>query len=606
MVRINNKRRLLSMNKKGIMVALVLMSIGFAAVATTLTITGTINYGYDTKDFNVYFSEAILDGVVNNDLIEKTEKKSITFETKDLSTIGDRSILEYQVMNNSKQYDATVAIKCERVDGEGNVSDNQTSDYTEIIPSPESLTVKAQESRKGTVTVELKNVSTEEKEEKFKCSLTVNPGEREKEPSTYIADNYCDSVAKPNLGTNDELIPVTISDSGEITKVSEDNESWYDYCDKKWANAVILKDDVSTSYVENQKIEMNDIESMFVWIPKYKYRLWNVNVTEPLYNAHSIEIIFDTTNTEDVEGVSCATPGVSGDTGSCDNGEYMTHPAFTSFEVDGFWVGKFETGYNGTTSNYNVDDSNNLIIKPNVASWRNINVKNIFNVSKKYKENLQSHMMKNTEWGAVAYLSHSIFGINKEITINNNNQYKTGYAALPTTDQSDFPGVSGDGNGFNTTWNTENGFTASTTGNITGVYDMSGGAWEYVAAYVQGSSNDASTFTKDELGQLGEKFFDVYDKESTVKGYTKMILGDATGEMGPFDEYKDGDNNPRYHNRWYADYSHFADASYPWFRRGGCFSDGVIAGQFGFPRDTGAVDRGDGFRLILAPSNQTQ
>ena len=229
--------------KKGIIIALILMSIGFAAVTTSLVINGTINYGYDTKDFNVIFSEAILDGVVKNDLIEASDKKSITFTTKDLSTLGDRSILEYQVMNNSKQYDASVTIECKRVDGGGNVSETQTSDYTEITPSPESLTVKAQESRKGTITIELKKVSTEEIEEKFKCSLTVNPSEREKEGEKYIAENSCKSgVAKPKLGDETKLIPVTIDEKGIVTKVSAENSDWYNYCDKKWANAVILND----------------------------------------------------------------------------------------------------------------------------------------------------------------------------------------------------------------------------------------------------------------------------------------------------------------------------------------------------------------------------
>ena len=602
------------MNKKGIMVALVLMSIGFAAVATTLTITGTINYGYDTKDFNVIFSEAILDGVVKNELIDTGDKKSITFETNDLSTIGDRSILEYQVMNNSKQYDATVAIKCERVDGEGNVSDNQTSDYTEIIPSPESLTVKAQESRKGTVTVELKKVSTEEKEEKFKCSLTVNPGEREKEPAEYIADNYCDSVAKPNLGTNDKLIPVTISDDGTITKVSEDNESWYDYCKKKWANAVILKDGKAAP--ENDPIAMDDIESMFVWIPKYKYRLWNVDAENPLYNAHSIEIIFDKINTENVEGVSCETPmnedntqGLSGNIQECSNGEYMTHPAFISLGVDGFWVGKFETGYkdanNANAANQANGESTNIVVKPDVYSWRGATIKTFFTVAKDYNTDLNSHMMKNTEWGAVAYLSHSIFGINKEVTINNNDQYKTGYAALPSTDQSKFPGEVGDGKESNTAWNEANGVNASTTGNITGVYDMSGGVHEYMAAYVPGISEDGSGFQDDEL-EKDSKIIDVYDKSSAVNSYNKMILGDATGEMGPINYYADADTTNRFHNSWYADVSHFAGVTFPWFGRGGNCTYGVLAGQFTFTRHAGTADKDSGFRLVLAPSNQTQ
>ncbi len=211
--------------------------------------------------------------------------------------------------------------------------------------------------------------------------------------------------------------------------------------------------------------------------------------------------------------------------------------------------------------------------------------------------------MKNTEWGAVAYLSHSIYGINKEITINNNNQYKTGYASLPTNDQSDVPGENGNGSPYNDLWNTTNGVTASTTGNVTGVYDMSGGALEYVAAYVSEPKTDNSGFTKEELQKIETKFVDVYDSESTINGHNKMILGDATGEMGPFDNYQDGDKSTRWHNSWYADFSAFADTSYPWFARCGSFSHGVVAGQFSFARYTGAVNEGHGFRITLAPTN---
>ena len=584
------------------------MSIGFASIATVLTINGTIKYGYDTKDFNVIFSEAILDGdVKSEELIEQTNKKSITFTTKELSKKGDRSILEYQVMNNSKQYDAEVAIECERLTSDGSESEEEiTSEYTTITPNPKELTVKAQESRKGTITVELKKVSTEVLEEKFKCSLTVNPSEREEKPSTYIADTSCSSVAAPNLGTDNKLIPVTINNSGEITKVNATGENWYDYCNKQWANAVILKDG-ETAPEENQKIEMDKIESMFVWIPKYKYRLWNVDVENPLYNAHSIEIIFDKTNTTNIDGVSCETPGVSGDTGECNNGEYMTHPAFTSFGVDGFWVGKFETGYKGASNadaaKHDTGESTDIVVKPDEYSWRNINVKNIYEVSKNYKSALNSHMMKNTEWGAVAYLSHSIFGINKEVAINNNSAYKTGYAALLTTDQSKMPGESGDGSEYNTLWNTENGVNASTTGNITGVYDMSGGAWEYMAAYIENNLGSSGfTSESNEIDTL-QKYFDVYKSGSNDNtSYTNMILGDATGEMGPFDNYKDGDNNMRYHNRWYADNSIFAATSDPWFARGGHFDRGILAGQFYFNRRTGVAGGGDGFRLVLAPA----
>ena len=43
--------------------------------------------------------------------------------------------------------------------------------------------------------------------------------------------------------------------------------------------------------------------------------------------------------------------------------------------------------------------------------------------------------MKNTEWGAVAYLQHSQYGSHEKVRINNNSNYLTGYAAIhePTT-----------------------------------------------------------------------------------------------------------------------------------------------------------------------------
>jgi len=86
----------------------------------------------------------------------------------------------------------------------------------------------------------------------------------------------------------------------------------------------------------------------------------------------------------------------------------MTHPVFLSIPSTGFWVGEFES----SKSNNNPDNSSNsdgVQIKPNVVSWRNIQVGNAFYTTYDYERNLDSHMMKNQEWGAVAYLSHSKF-----------------------------------------------------------------------------------------------------------------------------------------------------------------------------------------------------
>jgi len=384
-----------------------------------------------------------------------------------------------------------------------------------------------------------------------------------------------------------KLIPVTLKDNGEVT-YADTKDNWYNYCNKKWANAVILIDNPSKTYKVGDTILEDDIESYFVWIPRYRYKLWNTGTA--IKNAHQIEIEFESKKT---------TPS-TGD----ENGEWLTHPAFTTLDVNGIWVGKFETGYKGatTTATAQVSSSDNskIIVKPNVFSWRNNTVYNFFVASYNYNRDLDSHMMKNIEWGAVAYLSHSKYGIGYEININNNSSYKTGYSALPSTNQQTYQGTYGDGSTYNNAYNTEIGYLASTTGNITGVYDMSGGAHEYMASYRSGTMG-SSGFTTTTIGNYDSKYFDVYNASSAQTIYNYRILGDATGEMGPFKSYLDGDNNSRYHNSWYADYSYFVESSNPWFHRGGNYDNGVLAGQFTFNRYTGVAYTNLGSRLVLAP-----
>ncbi len=412
-----------------------------------------------------------------------------------------------------------------------------------------------------------------------------------------VSDSSCKNVSAPKLGEG--LVPVTIENDGTV-KYADTSKSWYNYCDKIWANAVILED--NASYKVGDTISEADIQSYFVWIPKYKYKLWNVDT--PSEGVHEIEIVFDETDTTDIEGVSCKTPMISGESGKCNNGEYMTHPAFISMGVNGFWVGKYETGYKGATSTaaaqVNANDTSKVIIKPNVYSWRNINVYNAFLNSYNYKRNLDSHMMKNTEWGAVAYLSHSKYGLGYKVNINNNSSYKTGYSALPSTNQQTFPGTGGDNQVYNSAYNTDIGYLASTTGNISGVYDMTGGAYEYMIAYISDNLG-SSGFSASTLANYDSKYFDVYNVSSATSTYQYKMLGDATGEMGLFKEYLDGDNVSRWHSSWYGSDSNFVDSSHHWFVRGGNYICGVLSGTFSFDRYTGGVYTDAGFRLVLTP-----
>ena len=406
------------------------------------------------------------------------------------------------------------------------------------------------------------------------------------------------------------MIPVMLSNDGKVT-YAHNYDEWYNYAEKEWANAVILVDTPSKEYVAGDEILESDIRGYFVWIPKYSYRIFNMGEydglesVQPENQAKEIEVVFGTrtTKNDDIKK-ECTSPMESGESGDCDIGDLMTHPAFLSIPSNGFWVGKLETGYNqnentnlpiteenikvwtSSKAQINEEKSNNIIIKPNVYSWMNSNVYNYFMSAYSFNRNLDSHMIKNTEWGAVSYLSYSKYGIKDKVRINNNSNYLTGYAA----NEKD----AGSSATENTKWNTSNGYTASTTGNITGVYDMSGCAWEYMASYVDG--NVGSSGMESIIANSSyNKYLDKYSSSSTVRSYKYRILGDATGELGPF--YNS-------HSAWDEGLSSFATSTEPWFGRSGYIGDKTKASQFFFHSYTGA-DRtyAVGSRLILTPTN---
>ena len=567
----------------GCVVIIMLMCIGFASISTTLVINGNTKVSENMQDFDIYFSKARLDTVDVYNKVISQDKKTITFETNELKAINQTSILTYEVTNNSNNYDAEVGLTCTPTSGEYTSITNELDAKDNIV--------EARNTAKGRVTIKLNKVTTEKVNEKYTCTLSFTAVEK---TELGVEKEYKESLLN---GTDpvltEDLIPVTIDNDGTVTYADVKKE-WYSYEDKIWANAIILEDGVN--YNVGDTISEDNIQSYFVWIPRYKYKLFNVDNTTldtKVYDNYldvpskvqEIEIEFENKETAASNGTT--------------NGSWLTHPAFTSFDTNGMWVGKFETGYKGATSTsaaqVNESDSTKVIIKPNVYSWRGINVKNIFETSYNYSRENDSHMMKNTEWGAVAYLSHSKYGIDKEVNINNNSSFKTGYSSLPTLDQSSYPGTNGDGENYNQPYNTEIGYLASTTGNMSGIYDMSGGTWEYVAAYITGQLGSSGITPTD----YESKYFDLYDKSSMVTSYQYRILGDATGEMGSFKSFFQ--DIYKYNSSWYSDHAYFVDAGYPWFGRGGGFRHGVFAGLFFFDRSTGGINSSEGFRIVLTP-----
>lgn len=401
--------------------------------------------------------------------------------------------------------------------------------------------------------------------------------------------------------------------STNIEVTSKDKEfsslEWYNYVDgsaegkgdikiSRWANAKNLKDG-----------------SYFVWIPRFEYKMTN---------EHTNQAGIITVNFIDASQVQPSTSG------------YKIHPAFTNGngnydkgewddEIPGFWIAKYEMGMETSLNNKQwkgieaayirsskqgnrlttdkIDlDGNKVYIrgvsKPNYYSWNCIGISNAYTNSKLYDEKNQSHLIKNSEWGAVAYLAHSQFGRN-----SNKVGMNTFYYNL-----NGFSKLTGFGSASNeqvyrkydeNTYKGSYGMGASTTGNLYGVYDMNGANWEYVAAYFSDNSNVkkyGKSLIEETNSSTSTKYVTIYPGEkasiSSCYGSWDNIYGDAIYETSKstglgctwFYSYADGDTAEKE----------------PFILRGGSFRDGSLSGIFAFRDDTGVSNyQNNGYRVVL-------
>ena len=200
--------------------------------------------------------------------------------------------------------------------------------------------------------------------------------------ASYMTKYYEEVLNGTDPVLKDGLIPVTIGSDGTVKKADITKE-WYRYEKQEWANAVILEDE-NQVYRDGQIIPESNIESYFVWIPRYRYQIFNEGnysgLTSITNNVQTINVVFENKTTSPSNGSTV--------------GSWLTHPAFTSFDVNGMWVGKFETGYKGATTTseaeHNENNPSKVQIKSNVYSWRGIQVANAYWTSYNYKRDYNS------------------------------------------------------------------------------------------------------------------------------------------------------------------------------------------------------------------------
>ena len=357
----------------------------------------------------------------------------------------------------------------------------------------------------------------------------------------------------PVLASN--MIPVYYDATAKAWKKADVKNKtmenrWYNYENHMWANAVTVKEANRQTYLNasvGTPISMDDINTMWVWIPRFNAATpSNYNGgTKALPNA--IDVTFVKPNETAIDAFT-----------------------FGTKQLSGFWYAKFELSHSTLASSSNSNslgctneacsNANGIIIKPSVKSLRYNNISNFFFASRSMEQpnnsfgfvstEVDTHMSKNNEWGAVAYLAQSIYGkcansiACTEVGINNNSTYITGIGAEAG---SSYTGATSD------SYDTAFGMRASTTGNIYGIYDMSGGAWDYVmgsySKTIGSSGFTSSTFPND-------KYFNNY----TTSSYQGHALTETNG--------------------WYNDNFGIVVSSSPWFSRGSQYSNSTSAGVF--------------------------
>ncbi len=370
------------------------------------------------------------------------------------------------------------------------------------------------------------------------------------------------------------------SDWVEASNIDDPNtQNWFDYGDKKWANAKTVDDAGGVAY--------------WVWIPRYAYKITN-GFHSSQAGTIDIEFLNGTSNTpkgnteikiddygEEIDGIIQNT-----------SNNYFLHPAFDfsndgkSNPISGFWMAKFEPSMS----------SNKIRVVPNVNSIASRTVSQFYDFGLNMKDYIcngqcddgtDTHMMKNIEWGAVAYLSQSQYGNPDEIWKNAYTfvfSFMTGCSGSSVNDSSSSSTC--------VEWNTENGQRASTTGNVYGVYDMRGGAWEYVAAYVNNGNGNLTTYGSNIAG-ADLKYKDAYSVGTTDTAQNNYLAtinryGDAIWETS---------SSSSGSTSWHTASSSFIYDNYPWLIRGGHAGD-TVAGIFFFDIDYGYGVNRSSFRPV--------
>ena len=507
-----NKKRILSITVTAVGIACLLIGSSmayllFEASGTTQTISaGTLQLSYTNESEAIILNNAVPQSDeqgLNNNVYSITLTNTSTIKSYYELSLNNNCTVENSYTINGTSVTANVCIPNNYL--KVAVKTNKDEDYT--IKNGGNVILKGYLEAKENISFEMIIWLTEETPNDYQGQTesgtprnVIYNGNFKIYTRQILEDDNLDlsGANKPVLASN--MIPVYYDETAEVWKKADVNNNnsnyqWYSYessGDKKgmWANAVTVKDTNRQTYLNATPgtiIPMDDINTMWVWIPRFKVNTTDFTLIRGKDSGYCYESgEGKTTNTkEECEKLGPGiwwvsyykNPGAIDVTFVKENEKAIDSFTFGDKELSGFWFGKFEISHSTLSSsttdnnlgctNETCSNANGIIIKPNVTSLRYNNISNFFYASRSMEQTensfgfssveVDTHMSKNNEWGTVAYLTHSIYGR------CNNSTNCANVSRSP-----------------NEVYNTTSGKDTSTTGTIYGVYNMNDGKREYV------------------------------------------------------------------------------------------------------------------------------
>ena len=558
-----NKKRILSITVTAVGIACLLIGSSmayllFEASGTTQTISaGTLQLSYTNESEAIILNNAVPQSDeqgLNNNVYSITLTNTSTIKSYYELSLNNNCTVGNSYTVNGSSVTANVCIPNNYI--KVAVKTNKDEDYT--IKNGGNVILKGYLEAKENISFEMIIWLKEETPNDYQGQTesgtprnVIYNGNFKIYTRQIIEDDNFDlsGANKPVLASN--MIPVYYDETSDVWKKADKNNNnsnyqWYSYessGDKKgmWANAVTVKDTNRQTYLNATPgtiIPMDDINTMWVWIPRFKVNTTDFTLIRGKDSGYCLEDGEGrTTNTkEECEKLGSGiywvshykNPGAIDITFVKENEKAIDSFTFGDKELSGFWFAKFATSHSTLSSstidnnlgctNETCSNANGIIIKPNVTSLRYNNISNFFYASRSMEQTgnsfgfvnteVDTHMSKNNEWGTVVYLTHSIYG-----RCNN-------YTNCTNVSRNS-----------NEVYNTISGKETSTTGTIYGIYNMNDGKKEYVMGVL------ADTNGNPRSGHIS----------SQTSGFTGMLEDGTTYTGVPFPDSK-------YYNLYSGDY----------------------------------------------------